>query len=91
MLQMGYRPSEGLGRDHQGRLHPIEDRDSFFREGLRYLPEEDQDYGNPQPLTWSLYDHFVQGPTEGGTKNTRFRWPIPKSVGTGGARMVYVS
>ena len=68
MLLMGYRPCEGLGRDHQGRLHPIEDRDSFFREGLRYLPEEDQDYGNPQPLTWSLYDHFVQGPTGGGKK-----------------------
>ena len=63
MHRMGHGPGKGLGREEQGRHHPIEDEGNIGRLGLGYQLTKTR-----KSLTkWKLWDHFTQGPTEGET------------------------
>ena len=63
MYKMGHGPNKDLGREEQGRRHPVQGEGTIGRSGLGYHLSE------PRRISrkWKLWDHFVQGPTEGAT------------------------
>ena len=62
MNRMGQTPGHGLGKEEQGRRRPIENDTNIGMFGLGYQFI----IADTAPLKWKLWNHFVQGPTEGG-------------------------
>ena len=63
MYKMGHGPDRGLGREEQGRRHPIQGEGNIGRSGLGYQMSKPCKTSRK----WKLWDHFVRGPTEGAT------------------------
>ena len=63
MYKMGHGPGRGLGREEQGRRHPIQGEGNIGRSGFGYQVSKPCKTSRK----WKLWDHFVQGPTEGVT------------------------
>ncbi|MQL75201.1 hypothetical protein Taro_007563 [Colocasia esculenta] len=73
MMNLGYEEGKGLGAELQGIVKPIPDIVTKSRWGLGYR-EKSKPWSSStstlkadrEPLTWTLWCHFIRGPTQPG-------------------------
>ncbi|MQL70849.1 hypothetical protein Taro_003153 [Colocasia esculenta] len=73
MMKLGYEEGKGLGAELQGIVKPIPDIVTKSRWGLGYR-ERSKPWSSStstlkadrEPLTWTLWCHFIRGPTQPG-------------------------
>ncbi|MQL97690.1 hypothetical protein Taro_030386 [Colocasia esculenta] len=73
MMKLGYEEGKGLGAELQGIVKPISDIITKSRWGLGYR-EKSKPWSSStstlkadrEPLTWTLWCHFIRGPTQPG-------------------------
>ncbi|MQL89634.1 hypothetical protein Taro_022213 [Colocasia esculenta] len=73
MMKLGYEEGKGLGAELQGIIKPIPDIVTKSRWGLGYR-EKSKPWSSStstlkadrEPLTWTLWCHFIMGPTQPG-------------------------
>ncbi|MQL98459.1 hypothetical protein Taro_031173, partial [Colocasia esculenta] len=73
MMKLGYEEGKGLGAELQGIVKPIPDVVMKSRWGLGYR-EKSKPWSSSastlkadrEPLTWTLWCHFIKGPTQPG-------------------------
>ncbi|MQL91567.1 hypothetical protein Taro_024182 [Colocasia esculenta] len=81
MAKVGYIHGRALGRNEQGPICSVQTRRLLDRAGLGFHPDPvHPDLIPYQPLTWTLKEHFIQGPLQPGTREPVIEeLPYPES------------
>ncbi|MQM23271.1 hypothetical protein Taro_056334 [Colocasia esculenta] len=79
MLKIGYQSGKCLGAHLQRRTQVIANSKQITKRGLGYMEwaaYSSTSKSDQEPLTWTLYDHFVRGPIQPGYNTVMAEAPV---------------